>query len=60
MEIESATPTTRGESGSEERSKSIVNGDEFKDNRKCLLCPVEGDAGCMVRYNSTHMTTPLV
>ena len=49
METESATPTTKGGDGGEERSKSVVNGDEVKDNRKCLLCPVEGDAGCMVR-----------
>jgi hypothetical protein len=46
METGSATPTGVG---GEERSKSVVEGDEVKDNRKCLLCPVEGDAGCMVR-----------
>ena len=49
METESATPTTTtGGGGGGDRSKSVVNGDEVKDNRKCLLCPVEGDAGCMV------------
>ena len=61
METESATPTTTtgggggGGGGGGERSKSVVNGDEVKDNRKCLLCPVEGDAGCMV----SKMAPPL-
>ena len=48
METESATPITGA--GGEERSQSVVKGDEVKDNRKCLLCPVEGDAECMVRW----------
>ena len=58
METESATPTITSGGSGEERSKSVADGDKVKDNRKCLLCPVEGDAGCMVRWLRPYDHTP--
>ena len=57
METENATVG----GGGNERSKSVVvEGDEIKDSRKCLLCPVEGDAACMVRLLCPYNHTPNV